>query len=151
PPRLVFLSTRTGLAGAPYVLLHRPPAMPGLGKQGIIVVPAAPLRLRQVRHVDDMEAAMTAARPHLVAEAQRMMQPVLPARPAWRLAARDVLSQHPPAADFSGALRVGDVVDDQDVADVAGHFSRDVGVALIHVEAMHADAAGALMHNLARL
>ena len=41
--------------------------------------------------------------------------------------------------------RIAQVVDDQHVADKAVHLGRDVGVALVHVEAVHADAAGQLM------
>ena len=44
----------------------------------MIVVAADGLRPREVGHVDDAEAAVPAARPHLVAEAQRMVQPVAP-------------------------------------------------------------------------
>ena len=92
-----------------------------------------------------------AARPHLVAEAQRVMQPVLAAEPGRRLAARDVLARHPPARQLLRLRRVAHVVDDQDVADIAFHLGRDVGVALVHIEAMHADAAGLLVRDLLRL
>ena len=79
-----------------------------------------------------------------------MVQPVLAARPARLLAAGDVLSGHPPARDLGGALRVADVVDHQDVADIPLHLGRDVGIVLVHVEAVHPDAAGAVMHDLLR-
>ena len=104
----------------------------------------------QIVHVDDMETAVPATRPHLAAEAQRMVQPMLPARPGRRLAARNVLPRHPPAPHFRRALGIGDVVDDQDVADIALHLGRDVGVALVHVEAVHTDAAGLVVHDLPR-
>ncbi len=88
---------------------------------------------------------MPAARPHLVAEAQRVVEPVPPPRPRRRLAAGDVLSLHPPAPDLVWLARVGHVVDDEDVADIARHLGRDVGVTFVHVEAVHADAAGLLI------
>ena len=66
------------------------------------------------------------------------MQPVPAPRPGRRLAARDVLPRHPPARDFSRPGRILQVVDDENVADVAFHLGRDVGVTLVHIEAVHA-------------
>src|SRR5262245_40985799 len=77
-----------------------------------------------------------------------MMEPVLPARPARLFASLDMLPGDRPARHFRRALRVADVVDDENVADIALHLGRDVGVALVHVEAMHANAAGLVMHDL---
>src|SRR4029077_10108331 len=79
------------------------------------------------------------------------MQPMAAAGPGGRLAARDMLARHPPARDFSGPARIGDVVNDEDVADEAVHLGRDVGVASIHRETMHADAAGLLGGDQLRL
>ena len=56
-----------------------------------------------------------------------------------------MLARHPPARDFPWRARIGDVVDDEDVADESVHLGRDVGVAGIHREAVHADAAGLLI------
>src|SRR5262249_53735179 len=47
--------------------------------------------------------------------------------------------------------RVAQIVDDEDVADVSFHLGRDVGVALVHVEAMHADSAGPVIADQLRL
>src|ERR1700746_1016799 len=94
---------------------------------------------------------MPATRPHLVSETQRMMQAMTPARPARRLAAFDMLARHPPARDFLRPSRVAQIVDDEDVADVSFHLGRDVGVALVHVEALHADAAGLVIADQLRL
>src|SRR6266704_1293201 len=55
-----------------------------------------------------------------------------------------VLSRHPPARNFLRLLRLADVVDDEDVPQVAFHLGGDVGVVLVHVEAVHADPAGFL-------
>ena len=93
---------------------------------------------------------MPAPGPHLVAKAQRVMQPVLPPRPARRLAARQMLPLHPPARHLGRVRRVADVVDDQDIADEAGHLGRDIGVVCVHIEAVHADPAGALKRDLPR-
>ena len=117
----------------------------------MIVVTAEGLGFAEIGHIGNAESAMPAARPHLVAEAQRMMQPMLAPGPGRRLAAGDVLPRQPPAGDFRGLRWIAHVVDDQDVADIARHLSRDVGVALVHVEAVHADAAGLMMHDLLRL
>ena len=72
------------------------------------------------------------------------MQAVLAPGPGRRLAARQMLPWHPPARNLRRLCRIADVVNDQDVADIAGHLGRDVGVIGIHVEAVHADAAGFL-------
>src|SRR5689334_10360518 len=79
------------------------------------------------------------------------MQPVTTAGPRRRLAGGDVLARHPPARDFAWVPWIRDVVGDEDVADEAVHLGRDVGVARIHREAMHADAAGLLMGDQSRL
>src|SRR5215471_18076422 len=111
----------------------------------MVIASTGAFRPCQIGYVDDPKAPMPAARPHLVAETQRMMQPVAPTGPGRRLAARDVLPGHPPARDFLWLSRLAQIVDDEDVADVSIHLGRDVGVALVHVEAVHADAAGLLI------
>ncbi len=58
---------------------------------------------------------------------------------------------HPPARHLLRLRRIAHVVGDQDVADIALHLGRDVGVALVHIEAMHADAAGLVVRDLLRL
>ena len=88
---------------------------------------------------------MPAAGPELVAEAQRMMQAVAPPDPRGFFTAGQMLARHPPARHFLGPRRIADVVDDEDVADVAFHLGRDVGVAAVHVEAMHTASPRALM------
>src|SRR5205807_10141652 len=93
-----------------------------LRKQWVIVVAAERLGLAEVGHVDDAEAAVPAARPHLVAEAQRMVEPMLAPRPARRLTAGDMLPRKPPTPDLRRPLRIAHVVDDEDVADIACHL-----------------------------
>jgi len=48
----------------------------------------------------------------------------------------------PPASNLFDLGRIGQVIDDGDGANVAFQLGRDVSVARIEVEAMHADAAG---------
>ena len=58
------------------------------------------------------------------------------------LAACRPLAWHMPATDFFGLGRIFHVEYDYDVADVAIHRRRDVGVAAVEIVAVHA-AAGA--------
>src|SRR5262249_8728141 len=95
--RLILLIDRHGDAAAADAAGHRHHGMRRLRKQGMVVVGPGAFRPREVGHVDDPKARMPAARPHLVAETQRMMQAVPAARPARRLAALDMLPRHPPA------------------------------------------------------
>ena len=85
----------------------------------MVVVGADRLRLADVGHVDDAHAAVPAAGVQPVADAQRVMQAMLAARPRRLLAAREVLPGYPPARHFLGLRRIADVVDDENVADVA--------------------------------
>ncbi len=71
-----------------------------------------------------------------------MVQAIALARPGRLLAAGDVLARQPPARDLTRIGRIGKVVDDEDIADEPLHLGGDVGVVLVHVEAVHADAAG---------
>ena len=79
-----------------------------------------------------------------VAEPERMVaagrHPVVP---GVFLAARPPLAGDPPAADFFGLRGVGEIEDHHDVADVALDRGRDVGVAAVEGEAVHALAGGA--------
>lgn len=58
--------------------------------------------------------------------------------PRGFLAARDPLTGHPPAAHFLRVRWVGQVDDHHDVADVAFRGGRDVRVAAVEVEPVHA-------------
>src|SRR5262249_10268080 len=85
-----------------------------------------------------------------IAEANRVMAAMVPPRPRWRLAARRPLPWHPPAPDLARLSGIGQVEDHHDVADVAVHLRRDVGVATVEGEAMHAGAATLPESDLAR-
>src|SRR5262249_28321650 len=140
--RLVLLVDRYRDAAAADAARHRHHGVRRLRKQRMIIVSPGSFRPRQVGHVDDPKARVPAARPHLVTEAQRMVKAVPPARPGRCLATLYMLPRHPPGCDFLRPPRIAQIVDDEDIADVSFHPGRDVGVALVHVEAMHADAAG---------
>ena len=158
-PALLFLALCAWSSSSIASAMRRPSMRAGtrhqgmgrLGKRRMIVVRAdgcAGCAMSETSMI--AEAAVPAARPQVVAEAQRVMQPMAAAGPCRRLAAGDVLSGHPPARDFLGLGRVAHVVDHQDVADVALHLGRDVSVARIHVEAVHADAAGLVIGDQLR-
>src|SRR5262245_40710806 len=95
--RLILLVDRERDAPALERLLDRHDGVGRLLEQRMIVVGAEPPGLRQIGNVDDPEAGVPAARPHLVAEAQRVVQPMLAAGPGRGLAAGNVLARHPPA------------------------------------------------------
>jgi hypothetical protein len=88
--------------------------------------------------------------PELVADPQGVVQAVLVALPARRLAAGQVLARHPPTRHLFRSRRIANVVDHQDVADVALHLGRDVGVALVDVEAVDAEAEGLVVGDQLR-
>ena len=113
-----------------------------LGVRRIVFVARQRLRLGDVAHVDDADARHPAAREHLVAAAHGVMQAMLGTFRMRRIAVGDVLVLHAPAPDFSRLRRIADVVDHQDVADIALHLGRDVGVVLVEIEAVHALAVG---------
>src|SRR5262249_27004229 len=73
------------------------------------------------------------------------MQAMAAPRPRRGLAAGDMLARHPPARYLLRRERVAQIVDDEDVSDIARHLRRDIGVALIHIKAMDTDAAGLVM------
>src|SRR5262245_10654951 len=85
-----------------------------------------------------------------MADADRVVAAVLPPRPGRRLAAGGPLPRHPPAAHFLGPARIGQIEDQHDVADVAVHLGRDVGVAAIDGEAVPARAAATPARDRAR-
>src|SRR5262249_12979601 len=94
--RLILLVDPNRDASAARAGRQRPDRVRGLWKDWMIIVAAGAFRPRQVGDVHNPEARVPAARPHLVAKAQRMMQPLPPSRPGGCLAARDVLPRHPP-------------------------------------------------------
>ena len=51
----------------------------------------------------------------------------------------------------AGRRRIAQIEDDEDVADVPIHFRRDVAIAFVHIEAVHADAAGQMVMDEPRL
>ena len=124
---------------------HRHDRMRRLGKRRVIIVRRHSLRFGEVGNIDDTETAVPAARPHLVAEAQRVVQTVTLARPGRGFAGGEVLPRHPPARNFLRLCRVLHVVSDKDIAHEAVHLGRDIGVARVHIETVHADAAGEMM------
>ena len=95
--RLVLLVDRNRDTPALDAARQRQYRMRRLRKQRMVIIVADALRPRQIGHVDHPEPSVPAARPHLVREAQRMVQAMPPARPGRRLAARDMLPGHPPA------------------------------------------------------
>ena len=94
---------------------------------------------------------MPAARPHLVAETQRVMQPMALARPGWFLAAGNDVVPASTSVKPPRALRIAQIIGHEDVADEAVHLRGDVGVTSVHIEAVHANAAGQLMVDQGRL
>ena len=110
----------------------------GHGKRRAPVEPGDELGFAHVLDVEDDEPAVPVAGVEPVAGAQRVMALVRGAFPGRLLAARDPLPRHPPAADFLGLRRILQVEDHHDVADIAVHRRRDVGIAAVEVEAMHA-------------
>ena len=101
------------------------------------------LRLRQVGDVEDEKTVMPVADIEPVAVAQRMMAARRhPIRPRIVLAARLPLAGNPPAPDLDRLCGIREVEDHHDIADVAFDRRRDVGVAAVEIEAMHAAADG---------
>src|SRR5262249_34912955 len=84
--RLILLVDRNRDAAAADAARHRHHGMRRLRKQRMVIVRAGSFRPRQIGDIDDPKARMPAARPHLVAEAQRMVKAVPPAGPGRRLA-----------------------------------------------------------------
>ena len=149
--RMVFLVDRHRDPPAAVQPGQRHEGMRRLRERRVVVVGRDRGRLADVGDIDDAHAAMPAAGPEQVVEAQRMVQPVLPARPGLLLAASGMLPGHPPARHFLGALGICQAVVHQDVSGESLHLGRDVGVVRVHVEAVYADSAGTVVHQLARL
>src|SRR4051794_24923078 len=76
-----------------------------------------------------------------------MVQAVLASRPMRGLATREMLAGHPPAGHFARFARIANVVNYEDVFDIARHFRRGISVARVHIETMAADAAGLPVGN----
>ena len=110
------------------------------------------LRSGHVLDVEDEEAVVPVADVKPVAEAERVVaagrHPVIP---GVLFAARLPLAGDPPAADLLRPRRVGEIEDHHDVADVALGRRRDVGVAAVEGEAVHALAGGAPLGDEVRL
>ena len=115
------------------------------------VEPADELRLGHVVDVEDGEAGLPVAGVEPVAEPQRMVAAVRGLRPVRRLAAGGVLPRQPPAADLGRVGRVLEVHDHHDVADIALERRRQVGVAAVEIEPVHAGADRLPAMDLARL
>src|SRR5499425_2426597 len=105
------------------------------------VEPGHVARFPHVLDVENDEAAVPVAHVEPIAEANRMMTAMVPSRPRRRLAARRPLPGHPPAPDLLRVRGIHQIEDHHDVADVAVHLRRDVGVAAVEGEAMHAGPA----------
>src|SRR6266702_4995915 len=93
---LVLLVDRNRDAAAIDAAGHRHHGVRRLRKQRMVIVRAGSFRPRQIGHVNDPKARMPATRPHLVAEAQRMVEAMPATGPGRRLAALDMLPRHPP-------------------------------------------------------
>jgi hypothetical protein len=107
-------------------------------------------RLGHVLDVEDDEAAVPVAHVEAVALTDRVVTAVQPALPRRRLPAGRPLPRHPPPPDFLGPRGIGQVEDHDDVALVAPHLRRDVGVAAVEREAVHAEPAASPEGDLAR-
>ena len=94
--------------------------------------------LAHVGDVEDHEAAVPVAHVEAVAPADGVMAAVHGTRPGGFLAARDPLSRHPPAAHLPRVGRVRKVQDHADVAHVSLRNGREVGVASVEGETVHA-------------
>src|SRR5262249_41369183 len=143
----IFLVADNRDASAARAARQRHDRMRRLWKERMIIAAAGAFWPRQIGDVDHPEARVPAARPHLVTKAQRMVKTVPPAGPGRRLAARDVLPRHPPPRNFLWFARIAQIVNGEDITDVSFHFGRDVAMPLIHIEAMHTDAASPLITN----
>jgi hypothetical protein len=80
-----------------------------------------------------------------------MMATMVLVLPRRHLAAGGPLPFHVPAPDLGGIGRVLEVEDDDDVAQVAFHFGRQVGIATVEIETVDARSATGPESDLARL
>src|SRR5258705_3011440 len=74
---------------------HRHDGVRRLGEQRMVVVAAEAFGFCKIGYIDHKETPVPAARPHLVAATQRMVKTMLPPRPAWLFAARNMLARDP--------------------------------------------------------
>src|SRR4029078_9415358 len=81
--RLVFFVDGNRDPPAPELDRHRHRRMRRLRKRWMIIVRRYSFRLSHIGHVDNSKAAVPAARPHFIAEAERVVQSMPLARPAW--------------------------------------------------------------------
>ena len=110
---------------------------------------ADPPRAGHIGYVEDDEAAVPIAGVQPVAEPKRMVAAVPDALPRRGFAARGPLSGHPPPRHLLGPGRVLHVQDHHDVADVALHLRREIGVFAVEIEAVNAGARGPVEADLA--
>ena len=108
----------------------------------MVVVSADGDGLADIVDINNAHAAMPAAREQTVAQTHGVVQAVLAPRPGGFFAPREVLAGDVPARHFLRLGGVFQIIDNENVANVAGHLGRDVGVLVIHVEAVHAATVG---------
>src|SRR3974390_959247 len=101
-----------------------------------------------VADVQDYAAAIPVADIEPVTAADRVMAAMPATTPAWRLTARGPLPGHPPAANLPRMRRIGQIENHDDVADIAFDFRRDVGVASVEGEPVHAHPAATPLADL---
>src|SRR6266566_1589671 len=104
-----------------------------------------------VRDIDDGKAAEPVTYIKPVVLSNRMMATVIGAMPGRFLSAGHPLARHPPTADFLRLLRVLYVQDQCNVADVAFHVGREIGVAPVEGKSVHAFGGSLEKSDLARL
>ena len=79
-----------------------------------------------------------------------MVAAMLAPRPGRHLAAGRPLSRHPPASHFARPRGIGQIEDHDDIADIAIELRRNIGVASVEGEAVHARTAAGPAGDLAR-
>ena len=117
----------------------------------MVIVGAGRARSRDIADVDHADAGVPDGGPELVAVTLRMMEAVAIALPGRNFTSRDMLSRHPPARYFFGPCWMLQVVDHQDIADISLHLGGDIGVAFVHIEAMHPEPVRLHIRQQARL
>jgi hypothetical protein len=107
-------------------------------------------RFAQIGNIDDGETAMPVTDVQSIAAPDWMMAACVGAFEVRRFAAGDPLAGHPPAHDFFRLLGIFHVEHHGDVALIAIDRRRDVGVAAVVGETMHAFARRLVNGDLAR-